>query len=96
MVHVLVGTEIQEQGRVALQPEREGSDHGTFDAMRPTVLQRLFDGSGGIALGLEVLREIDEEILDSPRRGEASQRTRRRQAETALLRESDPGGERHA
>ena len=79
-----------------LQPKREGGDHGAFDAMRAVVLQGLLDGPGGVALGLEVLREIDEEVLDRLRRGEASQRARRRQAEATLLRESDPGGERHA
>ena len=81
---------------MALQTERKGRDHGALDTMGAAMLERLLDGSGGFTLGLEVLREIDEEILESPRRGEASQRTRRRQAETALLRESDPGGERHA
>ena len=64
--------------------------------MGPAMLQGLLDGPGGVALGFEVLREIDEEVLDGPRRGQASERAGRREAEAALLRESDPGGERHA
>ena len=57
--------------------------------MGPAVLQGLFDRPGGVTLGLEVLREIDEEVLDGPRRRQASERARRREAEAALLRESD-------
>jgi hypothetical protein len=56
------------------------------------VLQRLLDRPGGITLGLEVLREIDEEVLDGLGRGQAGQRAGRRQAEATLLRESGPGG----
>ena len=63
--------------------------------MRLAVLQGLFNRPGGVALGLEVLWEIDQEVLDGPRRRQASERARRREAEAALLRESDSGSERH-
>ena len=49
---------------MALEPERESRNHGPLDAMGAAMLQRLLDGPGGIALGFEVLRKIDEEVLD--------------------------------
>ena len=95
VVHVLVGAEVQEQGRVALQPQREGGHHGALDAMGPVMLQGLLHRAGGVALGFEVLREIDEEVLDGLRGGEPPERARRGQAEASLLGESGAGGVRH-
>ena len=66
MVHVLVGREVDEQGRVALEPEGERRNHGTLDAVRTIRAEGRLDRPRGIAVGLEVLRELRQEVLNLP------------------------------
>jgi len=73
VVVVTLGTHVQEQGRLAVHPQRRSRKHRAFDAVRAARAQHLAHGAAGIAVRLEVLLQDEQKVLDLARGIEAAQ-----------------------
>jgi len=70
IVHCL---EIEQQRRLAVDPQRAGGGDRALDAMRAPVAQHHAHRVAGLAFALEVLLQAVEEVLDLFRRVQSAQ-----------------------
>ena len=73
VIEVMHRLHVEQQRRLALDPQRAGRDHGTLDAVRAPLLQHRAHRVAGFALKLEILPQPVEKLLDLFRRAQAAQ-----------------------
>jgi hypothetical protein len=73
VVEVAHRPQVEEQGRLAVHPERGRRQHGPLDAVRAPRAQHLAHAVAGVAVRLEILPQAVEESLDLARGVQAPQ-----------------------
>ncbi len=85
VVEILHRLQVEQQRRLALDPQRAGGEHGALDAVRAALAQHPAHGIAGFALLLEILLEPVQEGLDLFRRAQAAQHGKFTAAEAERL-----------